>query len=116
MTETTRSLNITPEEIESGKTMAILAYLIFFIPLLMEDAKKNKFAMYHTEQGIVLFIFSLIVYIVAAIIGMITCGIGFILYIVPVIYIVIGIINAAGGKVKPLPLIGQYGEKFNLVK
>jgi len=27
-----------------------------------------------------------------------------------------GIINAFGGKVQPLPLIGQFGEKFNLVK
>lgn len=108
----TRQLNITPEEIESGKTMAIVAYLIFFIPLIMDDMKRNKFVMFHTEQAIVLFI----VNILAAILGTITCGIGLILYIPWVIFLIMGIMNAAGGKVTPLPLIGQFGEKFNLVK
>ena len=108
----TRQLNITPEEIESGKTMAIVAYLIFFVPLLMDDMKRNKFVMFHTEQAIVLFI----VNILAAVLGTITCGIGLILYIPWLIFLIMGIINAAGGKVTPLPLIGQFGEKFNLVK
>lgn len=108
----TRQLNITPEEIESGKTMAIVAYLIFFVPLLMDDMKRNKFVMFHTEQAIVLFILN----ILAAVLGTITCGIGLILYIPWLIFLIMGIINAAGGKVTPLPLIGQFGEKFNLVK
>ena len=112
MAESTRQLNITSEEIESGKTMAFVAYLIFFIPLLMEDMKKNKFVMYHTEQSIVLLIFN----IIAAIIGTVTCGIGLILYIPWLIFFIIGIMNAFKGAVKPLPLIGQFGEKFNLVK
>ena len=112
MAESTRQLNITPEEIESGKTMAIIAYFIFFVPLLVEEAKKNKFAMYHTEQAIVLLILNLIVGIVATI----TCGIGLILYIPLLVFYIMGIVYAAQGQVKPLPLIGQFGEKFNLVK
>ena len=32
MSESTRTLSATPEQIESGKTMAIVSYLIFFIP------------------------------------------------------------------------------------
>jgi len=107
-----KNLNITPEEIESGKTMAFVAYLIFFIPLLMDDMKKNKFVMFHTEQAIVLLIFN----IAAAIISTVTCGIGFVLYIPWLIFFIMGIMNALGGKVTPLPLIGQYGEKFNLIK
>ena len=71
MAESTRTLNITPEEIQQGKTMAIVSYLIFFIPLLMDDMRKNKFVMFHTEQSIVL----LILNIAAGIIGTITCGI-----------------------------------------
>jgi uncharacterized membrane protein len=112
MAESTRNLNITPEEIEAGKTMAFVAYLIFFIPLLMDEYKKNKFVMYHTEQSIVL----LIVNILINIIGVVTCGFGYILYIAVIVFYIIGIINAFGGKVAPLPLIGQFGEKFNLVK
>ncbi|MGA2668887.1 MAG: hypothetical protein ABSF32_08215 [Ignavibacteria bacterium] len=108
----TRQLNITPEETEAGKTMAIIAYFIFFVPLLVEDAKKNKFAMYHTEQSIVLIILNVII----AIVGTITCGIGFILYIPLLVLYIMGIIYAAKGEAKPVPLVGQYGEKFNLVK
>ncbi len=51
MAESTRQVNVTPEEVSSGKTMAIIAYLIFFIPLLMDDMRNNKFVMYHTEAG-----------------------------------------------------------------
>lgn len=108
----TRQLNITPEEAEAGKTMAIIAYFVFFVPLIVEEAKKNKFAMYHTEQAIVLLILNLIVNII----GVVTCGFGYILFIAVIAYYIIGIINAVKGEAKPLPLIGQYGEKFNLVK
>ncbi|MCB0721483.1 MAG: hypothetical protein KDC42_04180 [Ignavibacteriae bacterium] len=107
-----RQLNITPEEIESGKTMAIIAYLIFFVPLLMEDMRKNKFVMFHTEQSIVLVCLN----VIASIVAFITCGIGLILYIPILVFLIMGIMNAANGKVQPLPLVGQFGEKFNLVK
>ena len=107
-----RQVNITPEEAESGKGMAIVAYFIFFVPLIMEDAKRNKFVMFHTEQAILL----LILNIIALIITMVTCGIGFVLYIPVLIFYVLGIINAVKGEAKPLPLIGQFGEKFNLIK
>ncbi len=112
MVESTRTMHITPEEIQQGKTMAIVAYLIFFIPLLMDDMRNNKFVMFHTEQSILL----LILNIAAGIIGAITCGIGLILYVPWLILLIMGIMNAANGEVKPLPLIGQYGEKFSLVK
>ena len=49
MAEPTRQINITPEEIEAGKTMAFVAYLIFFVPLLMEDMRKNKFVMFNPD-------------------------------------------------------------------
>ena len=112
MAESTRQVNFTPEDAANGKTMAIIAYLIFFIPLLMDDMKSNNFVMYHTEQAIVLLIFN----IIAGIIGTITCGIGLILYIPWLIFLIIGIMNAAKGEANPMPLIGQFGEKFNLVK
>ena len=77
MAESTRQLNITPEEIESGKTMAFVAYLIFFIPLLMEDMRKNKFVMFHTEQSIVLVIVQVIGWILGTIGSMFCIGVVF---------------------------------------
>ena len=107
-----RQLNITPEEAEAGKGMAVLAYVIFFVPLLIEDTRKNKFAMYHMEQALLLLILNLCTIIITTI----TCGIGGVLIIPLLIFYILGIVNAAKGEAKPLPLIGQYGEKFNLVK
>lgn len=112
MAESTRQVIFTPEDAANGKTMAIVAYLIFFVPLLMDDMKRNNFVMYHTEQSIVLLIFNLI----AGILGTITCGIGLILYIPWVVFLIMGIMTASKGECKPLPLIGSFGEKFNLVK
>ena len=111
MAETTQ-LTITPEEAEAGKAMAIVAYFVFFVPLIVEEARKNKFAMYHTEQAIVLQIINLSI----VVIGFLTCGFGFFLSIGVIVCLIMGIINAANGETKPLPLIGQYGQKFNLVK
>ena len=110
MADATTELNITPEEIESGKVMAIISYFIFFVPLLVEDARKNKFVMYHVQQSIVL----LIAYVICTILTVVL--IGLFLYILVFILWLIGLINAIQGKVKPVPIIGSLGEKFNLVK
>jgi hypothetical protein len=58
----------------------------------------------------------LIFNIIAGIIGTITCGIRLILYIPWPVFLIMGIMSAAKIECKPLPLIGQFGEKFNLVK
>jgi uncharacterized membrane protein len=121
----TRQLNITPEEIESGKTMGILAYIFFIIPLLA--ARDNKFAMYHTEQAIILWIAFIVIYIalwiVTFIIGQISSSIacvvsvlGILPWIAYLVLWIMGLMNAIGGKVKELPVVGQYGAKLNLVK
>jgi uncharacterized membrane protein len=93
-----------PSDVQSNKGMAVLAYIIFFIPLLA--AKDSKFAMYHANQGLVLFLAAVASNIV---LGMIPI-IGWILlpfaYLAVLVFIIIGIMNAANGRNKPLPLIG----------
>jgi uncharacterized membrane protein len=55
---------ITEKETSDGKVMSIIAYLgiLCFIPLF--TSRDNKFVMYHTEQGLALFIAWVIVAIV----------------------------------------------------
>jgi uncharacterized membrane protein len=107
-TPTTRPVP-TPEEIEKGKVMAILGYLICFIlPLLA--ARDNKYAMYHQEQIFVI----IILYVIGAITSVIF--IGFAVYLFAFVLWIMGLINAITGKYAPLPLVGKLGEKFNLVK
>ena len=102
---------VDKEDIEKNKVYAILAYLIFFIPLIA--VKDSKFARYHANQGLNVFLLSLAVYIIGTIIPVI----GWLL-IIPLgeiavlVFIIIGIVNASKGEMKELPLIG----KINIIK
>ena len=49
--------NFEKKDIESGKALGILSYIIPLIPFLVE--KKNKFVMYHAKQGMNLFVVSI---------------------------------------------------------
>ncbi len=107
------ALNNTPDttgdfdaaDIEKNKVMAVLAYIIFLIPLLA--AKDSPFAKFHTNQGLVLFIGAIASSIIAAIpiIGWIVAPI---LGLAVTILSIIGIVNALGGKAKELPIIGKF--------
>ena len=92
-------------DIEKNKIMAVLAYIIFLIPLLA--AKDSRFARFHTNQGLVLFISAIIFSIVAAIpiIGWIIAPI---IGLLITVLAIIGIINALNGRTKELPIIGKF--------
>lgn len=98
---------VQPDDAEKNKLFAILAYIIFFIPLLA--ARDSKFAMYHANQGLLLLIAGVVLNIVGGIIPFIGP-----LIIMPLgnlavfILFIIGVLNAAGGRAKPLPYIGNY--------
>ena len=99
------------------KGMAILAYfgILFLIPLFA--AKKDPFARYHTNQGLVLFIFMVIFNVLSNVLTsilieispmlvLIVSGVFGILTLLLCIFALIGIIRAAKGQMKPLPIIG----------
>ena len=94
-----------PADIKANKLMAILSYLgiLILIPLFL--AKDSKFAKFHVNQGIIVLILDLIVWLFSRVNhGLIT----WILNIIVLIYIIIGIVNAAGGKAKELPFICKF--------
>ena len=93
--------------------MALLAYLgfLFLIPLLA--APNSRFARYHANQGLVLFIFGAIAGVVSGVIcvipfvgwirgGILSAAVG----IFDLVLMILGIVNAANGQAKQLPLIG----------
>lgn len=95
------------KDVEDNKVMAILAYIIFFIPLLA--ARESTFAMYHANQGLLLFLLAVGINIVGTIIPFI--GWMFILPLGNLLVLalaILGIINAAKGDEKPLPILGKY--------
>jgi uncharacterized membrane protein len=118
---------------DANKGMAILAYIIFFIPLLTGAHKSSPFVRHHANQGTVLFLFALVWGIVYSILigiftamlftpsailsgtwgafGIISTILG-LLWFIPLILWILGIVNAATGKLKALPVIG----KFTIIK
>ena len=107
-----------PQDIEKNKFMAILAYfgILVIIPILA--AKESKFARFHSNQGLILCITAILYSVAYSILSSIILAISWHLYwlvsIVSIlgfaflIWFVIGIINAAQGRAKELPLIGHF--------
>ena len=122
---TKRQLTFTEEELEQGRTMAALAYVFFLIPLLA--AREQRYAMFHTEQAIVIWIGWIVLRIGYAILrsvfyygmGIGFCGLGFvdwIIWLALIIFWIMGLVSALQKKTEPLPIIGDIASKFNLVK
>jgi uncharacterized membrane protein len=108
-----------PNDAEQNKGMAVVAYILFFIPLITGDHKKSPFVMYHTNQGAVLFITCVALSVASSILttilyrlplglisifGLITPLVGIVMFVL----FIIGILNALKGIMKPLPVIGKF--------
>ena len=106
-----------PADIQQNKTMAVLSYLgiLVLVPLLA--AKDSKFARYHANQGLVLLITEVLLTIVVRVAGAILLAISWhlsflvglinLVWILPFVLMILGIVNAANGRAKQLPLIGS---------
>ena len=120
--ETLKELNNTadhtdefdPSDIEQNKVMAVLAYLSWLVLIPLFAAKESRFARFHCNQGIVLAIAELIVWVLYGIlrniplIGWIFSLVRWVISLVCLVMAVIGILNAVSGKAKDLPVIGSF--------
>lgn len=97
-------------DIEQNKIMAVLAYLGFLILIPILAASNSKFARFHSNQGLVLLIFGFAFSVLARLfffIPLLTGLLSFVVSIAFIVFVIIGIVNAANGKAKELPLIGS---------
>lgn len=93
--------------------MAIIAYILFFVPLLTGDAKKDDYVKYHTKQGLVLFLLVVLVNIIDWVMPFyFWWTISRLLSLGVLVLFIIGIVNAANGKKAPLPIIGGFADAF----
>ncbi len=96
----------TEEDIQKNKTMAGLAYLLFFLPLVA--CPESEYGKFHANQSLILWL--------VAIVGSVVLGyipiIGWLLLplfnLGMLILGVMGMVNGFGGKVEELPVIGAY--------
>lgn len=100
-------------DIENNKVMGILAYISFLVLVPILGAKESKFARFHANQGLVLLIASVAAGIIIGTLGWLPLIgwtfdiIGVVIEIITVVLMVLGIVNAAQGKAKELPVIGS---------
>lgn len=92
------------QDIQLGKGSAVWAYLGFFVLIPIIGGKNSRFAKYHANQGLALFICEIIASILTYIpvIGLV----GSLLSLVCLVFAILGIVNVSKGKAAPLPLIG----------
>jgi uncharacterized membrane protein len=103
------------QDVQQNKAMAVLAYFIFFVPLLA--CPQSRFARYHANQGLTLLIcavgFSIVVSILSTVLLFVVPALGLVfMFLIPLVSLaflvfgIMGIVNAVKGEMKPMPVIG----------
>lgn len=94
-----------PADIEKNKTVSGLAYILFFLPLIV--CPDSKYGRFHANQGLILLLVSIAGNIILSIIpflgGILTMIYGILMFVL----FVIGLLNGLNGKAKELPVIGS---------
>ena len=93
------------QDIAENKLICILCYfgLLLLVPLLVK--KDSAFARFHCNQGLVLFIFDIIVSVLSGVpfLGVLVAIVG---SIAGLVFWILGLVNVLNGRAKTLPLIG----------
>lgn len=110
MTEETKKAS--PEDAEKNKAFAIIGYIfpiLFFIPLVT-DGKNSPFAKFHANQQLNLLLFGVVGWTAAGILSIVLIGVILmpIIAIAGLVFMILGIVNAAKGEIKELPVIGGF--------
>lgn len=131
---TQTTVYVDPQDAEKNKLFGILAYIPFLFLVPLFAAQDSKFSKFHANQGLLLTIVSVILWIIQKIINTIIAKImyrnilrnpfgyaaggsavsaivGLVIWAIITILAIIGIVSANKGECKPLPVIG----KFNLI-
>jgi len=102
------------EVVDKGdpKVIAALGYLwiLFLIPLLFK--KDDPFCKHHGKQGLVLFIFSILVSIIGGI-PVIGWLISFFGGLIVLGLMILGILKALQGEMWEMPYLGKFAKKLN---
>lgn len=115
--------NAAPQDLASNKAFGILSYIgiLFVLPLIF--CKDSPYGKFHANQGLILFLASLIAGLAVGAVSAVLWWVPFIGWIVgPLLssvlglanvgLMVVGILNAAAGEFRRLPFIGG----FDLIK
>jgi len=91
--------------------MAVVAYILFFIPLLT-DAKNDPFVKFHVKQGLLVFIGWVITWVLGMFLFWSFYWLIDLLDLGLLILAILGIMNALNGKMEALPVVGKFADSF----
>lgn len=112
------------EDIQKGRFLSVLSYCWIFVLIPVFAAKDNGFARFHRRQGLLLFIIQTVYSAsISVFLGLSKAVLGNAGVIITGVLLytglaalsalsVFGIINAAKGRAKELPYIGNFAERF----
>lgn len=105
-------------DIEHNKLMAVLSYLGILVIIPIFAGGESRYVRFHANQGLVLLIFWVLYGVVYSTLSIVMIGISYklfsFLHILGIVNLLvlalclIGIVNAACGKARELPLIGKF--------
>jgi uncharacterized membrane protein len=104
----------TNQEVEEGKIWAFIGYwwILFLVPLL--GKKDNKFALFHGKQGLVLFAFEILIWVLSYIPVIGWFIIGPIGGIVCLVLAIVGMVKSLQGIYWKMPVLGDIAEKIKI--
>ena len=105
-------------DVQNNKAMGILSYLGILVLIPILAAKESPFARYHANQGLVLLlcevgfsVASMILSVIFAFLGPLALLWTLVSWLVSLAFLallILGIVNAAQGMAKELPIIGKF--------
>ncbi|GAA3589117.1 hypothetical protein Q4Q39_14420 [Flavivirga amylovorans] len=104
---------MTEQDIEKGKTNAIISYLTIFgtiIAFYLNNENKSEFASFHIRQALGLWLTFFALGYIIGIFDSWTISLGFYLFFS--VLFIYGFINAVGKKAQMVPLLGALYQKL----
>ena len=115
---------LSKQEIDSGKTMAILSYIPIallgpIVSIISISQKNNAFSLYHAKQALTLYICCIVAVLCCVPLFFILIGFPLVMAVIvaALVLCILGIMNSSSGQCKPLPLIDRFaGQWFGKIQ
>ncbi len=109
----TQQNNMAGNSMQKNKLMALLSYLGPLIIVSYISAKDDPFVKFHIKQGLTLLVLEIVVWFLMSFL-LLLWPIWQLVHFGVIVLAILGIVNAAQGREKMLPVIGKFADKFNI--